>query len=65
MAKNNPKDDINQKLDTIIKLLQHELAIQLYRNGVTQEDIRKHLHVAKAVVVKMVKGVKKEKLNIN
>ena len=52
---------IEKKLDTVIELLQHLLALKLSKNGVTQEAIGKRVHVAKATVVKMLKGVKKEK----
>jgi predicted transcriptional regulator len=50
-----------QKLDTIIDLLQHLVVLQLADRGVTQERIGKHLHVAKAAVVDMMDGIKKEK----
>jgi hypothetical protein len=52
---------IEKKLDTVIQLLQHSLALQLAKDGVTQGDIGKHIHVAKATVVKMLNGVKREK----
>ncbi|MBI5306097.1 hypothetical protein HZB04_00675 [Candidatus Wolfebacteria bacterium] len=61
MAKSKHKDDITPKLDVIIELLQHILAVQLYKNGVPQEIIGGKLGVAKATVVKMVRGVRKEK----
>ena len=48
-----------QKLNTIIGLLRHLLALELARSGLTQEAIGKRLHVAKATVVKMLRGVKK------
>ena len=51
---------IEKKLDSVIELLQHILALELFRAGVTQEVIGKRLHVAKATVVKMLKGVKRE-----
>jgi predicted transcriptional regulator len=52
---------VEQKLDTIIGLLQHLVVVQLADRGVTQEKIGKHLHVAKATVVGMMDGIKKEK----
>lgn len=60
MAKNN-KDTTQQKLDTIIDLLRHILAVELYKSNVTKEAIREHLHIAKATVVRMLKGIDKEK----
>jgi len=48
-----------QKLDNIIGLLQYLLALELARSGLAKEAIGKHLHVAKATVVKMLHGVKK------
>mgnify|MGYP001558416712 CR=1 FL=1 len=57
--------DTNQitekKLDIIIELLQHLLALEFSRSGATQEVIGKRLHIAKATVVEMLRGVKKEK----
>lgn len=49
---------LEQKLDTVIALLQHLVAVELSRGGVTQAQIGKHLHVAKATVGKMLQGVK-------
>lgn len=55
-----PKLTSEQKLDAAISLLQHLLAVELYKSGVTQDVIAKHLHVAKATVVKMLAGVKRD-----
>ena len=52
---------VEKKLNSIIELLQQLVALELSRNGVTQEIIGKRLHVAKNTVVEMLKGVKKEK----
>ena len=51
---------VARKLDIVIGLLQHLLVLELSKNGVTQEQIGKHLHVAKSTVVKMLQGIKKE-----
>jgi len=51
---------IEKKLDAVIELLQHLLALELSKNGLAKGAIGKHLHVAKAKVVKMLQGVKKE-----
>lgn len=50
---------MDAKLDEAVGLLQHLLALELAREGVPQQAIAKHIHVAKAKVVKMLKGVKK------
>jgi predicted transcriptional regulator len=50
---------VEQKLDGAIVLLKHLLAIELAREGVGTQAIAKHLHVATATVVKMLKGVKR------
>ncbi len=52
---------IEKKLDVVIELLQHLVAVELTKSGVTQEVIGKRLHVAKATVVEMLKGLKKDK----
>lgn len=49
---------LEKRLDTIIGLLQHILALQLATRGVRQTEIGKHLHVATAAVGKMLKGVR-------
>lgn len=54
-------DNVERKLDTVIELLQHLLALELSRSGVTKALIGKRLHVAKATVVQMLSGVKQEK----
>lgn len=62
-----PKDTdqvIEKKLDVVIELLQRLLALELSKSGVTQEVIGKQLHVAKATVVEMLKGVRKDKLGL-
>jgi hypothetical protein len=51
---------IQEKLDTIIELLQSLLALELSRNRVPRDIIGKRLHVAKSTVVKMLKGIKIE-----
>ena len=58
MSNNNK--NIEKKLDSIIELLQNMLALELSRNGVPQDIIGKRIHVAKAKVVEMLKGTKKE-----
>ncbi len=45
----------------VIELLQNLLALELSKGGVTQDVIGKRLHVAKATVVEMLKGVKMKK----
>jgi DNA-binding NarL/FixJ family response regulator len=49
-----------QKLDAIVGLLQHLLALELARSGLTKEAIGKRLHVAKSTVVTMLHGVKEK-----
>ena len=52
---------LEKKLDVAIELLRHNTAILLFRGGATQDDICKSLHIRKAKVVEMLKGVKKDK----
>ena len=51
----------DKKLDTIIRLLQHLVVLELAQRGVTQDKIGKHIRVAKAAVVEMMDGIKKER----
>lgn len=50
---------MEDKLDNVAGLLRHLLALELSKSGVSMPEIGKHLHVATATVVKMLKGVKK------
>jgi hypothetical protein len=59
--KKNTVSKADNKLDTVIVLLQNLLALELYKNGVTMEDIGKKIHIAKAGIVEILKGVKKRK----
>jgi hypothetical protein len=54
---------IEKKLDTIIRVLQHLLALELAKSGVTTQAIGKHIHVATATIVKMLKCPSEELLN--
>jgi predicted transcriptional regulator len=58
------RDPVEQKLDKVIELLQHLVALELSRRGATQEAIGKSIHVAKAAVVKMLVGIRKEGANV-
>lgn len=60
MPKNN-QTIIENKLDTIIELMQSLLALELYKSGATMNVICKRLHVSKTKVVEILKGIKKEK----
>jgi hypothetical protein len=52
-------DAIEEKLDAIIELLKHSLAIQLAQSRVKQTVIAKHIRVANAKVGKLLQGVKR------
>jgi DNA-binding IclR family transcriptional regulator len=54
-------DRIEEKLDTIIELLKHVLAVNLARGGVPQAKIAKRVRLATATVNKMLQGIKKER----
>ena len=55
------KDElIQKKLDTIIDLLRHLVALEFSERGVSRDIIGKRLHVAKSTVIEMLKGVKSE-----
>lgn len=49
---------LEKKLDAVIGLLQQLVAIEMAREGTPKQTIAKHLHLAKATVVSMLKGVK-------
>lgn len=49
---------LNEKLDSMIMLLKHILVLQLADRGVPHAAIGKHVHLAKATVGTMLKGVR-------
>jgi len=53
--------EVEKKLDTIIGLLQHLLALQLKSRGVRQIEIGKYIHISTAAVGKMLKGIKDDR----
>jgi hypothetical protein len=50
---------VEEKLDNAIGLLKHLLALELAREGIPRQAIAKHIGVATATVIKMLKGVEK------
>ena len=52
---------VQEKLDTIIELLQNLLAVELSKGGVPQTEICKRLHVRTETVGEMLKGMKRNK----
>lgn len=54
-------DKIEEKLDDIIELLKHLVAIELARGGVPQAQIAKRVKLATATVNAMLQGLKKER----
>ena len=60
MEKNN-KEIIEKKLDELVQLTKHSIAIQLFINGATMGEISKNLHISTVTLVPMLKGIKKEK----
>ena len=49
----------DEKLDQVVDLLQHILAVELAREGVPRSSIAKHVGVANAKIGQMLKGVGK------
>jgi Mn-dependent DtxR family transcriptional regulator len=57
-----PQEEVlNEKLDRVIGLLQHLLALELSKGGINKAEIGKHLKVAKSSVVKMLHGYGEDK----
>ncbi len=55
-----PEDKLEEKLETIIELLKHLIALDLARAGVPQAKIAKRVKLATGTVNKMLQGVKKQ-----
>jgi hypothetical protein len=57
-----PKINRNRQTenDEVARLLRHLLAVTLWRAGVKQDVIAKHLRLAKATVVQMLAGVNRD-----
>ena len=56
-----PEDNSEEKLDTIIELLKHLIALELARAGVPQAKIAKRVKLATGTINKMLQGVKKQR----
>jgi predicted transcriptional regulator len=54
-------ESLDERLDLIVELLRRLLALELTRSGVSQADIGRHLHVAKATVGSFLVGVERGK----
>lgn len=52
-------NDTNRKLDVMIGLLQHLVAIELWKGGVAQAEIGNRLDISAGSANKFVKGVKR------
>lgn len=63
MTKERDDAAVATKLDRVIELLEHLVALELSRRGATQQAIGKSIRAAKATVVKMLAGTKKEGAN--
>jgi DNA-binding transcriptional regulator LsrR (DeoR family) len=53
--------ELSKQISSIDKSMQHLLAIELYKLDMTQEEIGKHLGIAKGSVNKLLRGIKKQK----
>jgi hypothetical protein len=51
-------NDLGKRLDTIVVLLQQMLVLELASRSVPQAEIGKRVHLAKATVGKMLKGIR-------
>jgi hypothetical protein len=57
-SKSAVHDEANdKKLDAVIDLLRQLVALEYMKRGIPRDVIAKRLHVAKATVVEMLKGV--------
>ena len=54
------QERLEKKVDRVIGLLQHLLALELAKGGISQAEIGKHLKVAKSSVVRMLRDFSKE-----
>lgn len=57
-AVTEPVERLEQKLDTIIDLLKHIVVLQLADKKVSHQAIGKQVHLAKATIGQMLKGIK-------
>lgn len=51
---------LEEKLDSAIMLPKHLVVLQLAERGVPQKVIAKHVHLAKATVGTMLKGIRSD-----
>lgn len=60
MSKKTDNNQIDKKLDRIVSLLEALLALELNRTNLDRNEIRARLGVDKAVVNKILNGIKKK-----
>lgn len=51
--------EIIKRLENIEKIIQQQVIIELYRDGITQPNIAKNLGISAKTVNKLLKGIKK------
>lgn len=61
MNKDNQNKGLEEKLDSTVYLLQNLLALELYREGLSMQQIRQRLKINMNEVTAMLKGFGKRK----
>ena len=63
MKNKQPIHPLDAKLQKVADLLEHLIAVEMYRGGATQDEIVAAMKVSKGKVNSLVKGVKAPKEN--
>lgn len=63
MKNRQPAHPLDAKLQKVANLLEHLIAVEMYRGGAMQREIAKSMHVSLGKVNGFVKGVKAPKDN--
>ncbi len=63
MKNKQPPHPLEGRLEKVSALLEHLIAVQMYRGGATQPDIAASLHMSVGKVNGLVKGIKTNKEN--
>jgi hypothetical protein len=53
--------EVNEKLASVVELLQFVVALELLKNGVPKDNIRQKLGIAQVTMTDMLRGIRVEK----
>ena len=65
MKINQPSHSLDSRIDSVIRLLEQLIALQMCNGGATQREISENLGISVGKVNSLIKGVKPQRENYN